>query len=56
MLDREYNEAEVKELFYEDGRADGREEERANTELERKLADEAETKVRELEAKLAAIG
>ena len=24
MLDREYNEAEVKELFYEDGRAEGR--------------------------------
>ena len=38
MLDREYNEAEIKELFKEEGR----EEERINTERERKRAEEAE--------------
>lgn len=43
MLDTEYNEAEVKELFKEEGRA----EERANTDRERKRADEAELKLKE---------
>ena len=35
MLDREYNEAEIKELFKEEGREEGRAEERKNTERER---------------------
>ena len=50
MLDTEYNEAEVKELFKEEGRA----EERANTERERKRAEEAEKRIKELEVQLAA--
>lgn len=57
MLDREYNEAEIKELFKEEGR----EEERQNTERERKRAedekkraDTAEKRIKELEAMLAA--
>ena len=50
MLDTEYNEAEVKELFKEEGRA----EERVNTERERRRADEAEARVKALEAELAA--
>ena len=58
MLDTEYNEAEVKEMFKEEGRA----EERKNTERERKRAEnaenraqKAENRVKELEAKLAAV-
>ena len=45
MLDTEYNEAEIRELFMEDGRR----EERANTERERIRADEAETRAKEAE-------
>jgi hypothetical protein len=48
MLDTEYNEAEVKELFMEEGRA----EERVNTEREKKRADEAEHE-RDVEKKRA---
>ena len=54
MLDREYNEAEIKELFKEEGREEGRAEERQNTERERKRADAAEKRIKELEALLAA--
>ena len=43
MLDTEYNEAEVRELFMEDGRR----EERANTEKERQRADAAEKRADE---------
>lgn len=53
MLDREYNEAEIKELFKEEGREEGRAEERKNTERERKRADAAEKRIKELEAMLA---
>ena len=45
MLDTEYNEAEIRELFMEDGRR----EERVNTERERIRADEAETRAKEAE-------
>jgi hypothetical protein len=44
MLDTEYNEAEIRELFMEDGRR----EERANTERERIRADEATKEVERL--------
>ncbi len=44
----EYNEAEVMEMF----REEGREEERANTERERKRADDAEARVYDLKAEL----
>ena len=61
LLDTEYNEEEIRELFMEDGRREGREEERKNTEAERKKAeaerqraDAAEARVKELEALLAA--
>ena len=37
----------------DEGREEGREEERANTEAERKRADTAERRVKELEAELA---
>ncbi len=42
MLAKDYSEDEIRELFMEDGRREGREEERKNTEAERKRADEAE--------------
>ena len=45
MLDTEYNEAEVRELFMEDGRA----EERINTRREKKRADKAEARAKEAE-------
>lgn len=48
MLEMDYDEEEIHELFKEDGR----EEERTNTERERKRADEVEAKVKELEASL----
>lgn len=52
MIEMEYDEANVMELF----RKDGREEERVNTERERRRADDAEAKLREAEAKLKAAG
>ena len=52
MLEMDYDEEDIHELFKEDGR----EEERTNTERGRKRADEVEVKVKELEAKLAAMG
>ncbi len=57
MLLTEYNEVEAMELFREEGRVEGlelgRQEERANTERERKRADEAEARIKELEALLS---
>ena len=57
LLDTEYNEDEIRELFMEDGRR----EERKNTEAERQRADAAENRaeaaearIKELEALLAA--
>jgi len=47
MLDTEYNEAEVRELFMEDGRA----EERINTKREKKRADKAEARANEEKAR-----
>ena len=52
MLDTEYNEAEVRELFMEDGRR----EERANTEKERQRADAAEKRAEAAEKLLAEHG
>ncbi|MBR4207857.1 MAG: hypothetical protein IKQ88_04640 [Lachnospiraceae bacterium] len=56
----EYNEAETMQQFKEEGREEGRAEERKNTERERKRAEKekqraekAEARVRELEAELA---
>ncbi len=64
MLDTEYNEAEVKELFKEEGRAEERENTRRErkraedavrrADNEKKRADEAEARVKVLEAQLAA--
>ena len=51
MLDREYNEENIRELFMEDGRR----EERANTERERTRAETAEARIKELEAELAKV-
>jgi len=55
MLDTEYNEAEVMELFKEEAREEGREEERANTlrekeraDREKERADRAERMLREM--------
>ena len=48
MLDTEYNEAEVRELFMEDGRA----EERINTRREKKRADKAEARADKAEAEI----
>lgn len=50
----EWRSAYVKEMvLLMDAREEGREEERLNTEMERRRADEAEARVRELEAMLA---
>jgi len=54
MLARDYSEEVIRELFMEDGRREGREEEHKKTEAERKRADKAEARVKELEALLAA--
>ena len=43
------------ELEREKGREEGRKEEMANTERERRRADNAERRVRELEAQIAAL-
>lgn len=50
MLARDYSEEEIRELFM----GDARREERKKTEAERKRADKAEARVKELEALLAA--
>ena len=52
MLARDYSEEEIRELFMEDGRREGREEERKNTEAERRRADAAETRADAAEAEL----
>ena len=49
MLSTEYNEAEIRELFMEDGRA----EERENTAREKARADAAEEEIRKLQEELA---
>ena len=64
MLDTEYNEAEIRELFMEDGRAQERENterESQRADKERQRADKAEAeaenakkRIKELEAMLAA--
>ena len=51
MLDTEYNEEEIRELFMEDGRR----EERANTEREKARADAEKQRADSLQAKLDAI-
>lgn len=57
MLDREYNEDNIRELFMEDGRREERantERERERADSERERADKAEARIKELEAQLAA--
>ena len=51
LLDTEYNEDEIRELFMEDGRREGREEERKNTEAERQRADAAENRAAKAEVR-----
>lgn len=60
MLAKDLSEDEIRELFMEDGRKEGRAEERTKTEAEKERADKAESRaeraearVRELEAMLA---
>ncbi len=48
----EYNEAETMEMFKEEGREEGRAEERVNTERERKRADAAEAEIEALRKEL----
>ena len=52
MLARDYSEDEIRELFMEDGRKEGREEERKNTEAEKQRADRAETELNTAKNKL----
>ncbi|MBQ2453720.1 MAG: hypothetical protein II497_04660 [Lachnospiraceae bacterium] len=56
-FDRKGYRKTIREESYADGekagREEGRAEERVNTEAERKRADEAEARIRELEAELA---
>jgi len=60
MLDTEYNEAEVMELFKEEareeGREEGREEERVNTLREKARADNAERRAERAEKMLREMG
>ena len=49
----EYNEAETMQQFKEEGRKEGRREERVNTEKERKRAEKAEAEVQKLKELLA---
>ena len=51
MLAKDYSEDEIRELFMEDGRREGREEERKNTEAERRRADAAEVELAKYKAK-----
>ena len=51
MLAKDYSEDEIRELFMEDGRREGREEERKNTEAERRRADAAEAELAKYKAK-----
>ena len=52
MLDTEYDEAKIRELFMADGRREGRAEEQANTERERKRAEAAEEQLKQLEKEI----
>jgi len=56
MLDTEYNEAEVMEMFKEEAREEGREEERANTLKAEKRAAEAELRAERAEKMLREMG
>ena len=58
MLDTEYNEAEIRELFMEDGRAEERENtarEKARADAEKDRADAAEEEIRKLKEELAKV-
>lgn len=49
----EYNEAETMQMFKEEGREEGRAEERKNTERERLRAEKAEAEIKALKERLA---
>ena len=53
MLLTEYNEIETMELFKEEGKAEGKAEERVNTERERRRADDAEARADKAEAQVS---
>ena len=58
MLSTEYNEAEIRELFMEDGRAEERENtarEKARADAEKDRADAAEEEIRKLKEELAKV-
>ena len=54
MLAEEYDEVTIAEKFRQEGRREGIQQERINTERERDRADRAEARIKELEAQLAA--
>ena len=54
MLTEEYDEVTIAEKFRQEGRREGIQQERINTERERDRADRAEARIKELEAQLAA--
>ncbi len=53
MILTEFDERGYEQTIREEGREEGRTEERKNTEIERKRADAAEARVKELEMELA---
>ncbi|MCR4850281.1 MAG: hypothetical protein K5870_03390 [Lachnospiraceae bacterium] len=55
MLRTEYDEKTIAEKFRQEGRCEGIQEERINTEREQARADKAEARVKELEEQLAAM-
>lgn len=55
MLRTEYDEMTISEKFRQEGRREGIQEERINTEREQARADKAEARIKELEEQLAAM-